>query len=141
MKCASRTEEDGVLPAMKMDLATMNSTSDDPLMQDIFKGVSEINKSFPAFDALVQADVNTALSMGIQQVIGGELDAEKMLENVQARKKRPMLQRNNYNSSRKGTTTSGGYHEQSAEKSSDLHRFVPAFLLFLAFHIPDLYCV
>lgn len=77
-------KEDGVLPAMKMDLETMNSTSDDPLMQDIFKGVSEINKSFPAFDALVQADVNTALSMGIQQVIGGELDAEKMLENVQA---------------------------------------------------------
>ncbi|WP_098742932.1 extracellular solute-binding protein [Paenibacillus sp. EZ-K15] len=77
-------KEDGVLPAMKMDLATMNSTSDDPLMQDIFKGVSEIKKSFPAFDALVQADVNTALSMGIQQVIGGELDAEKMLENVQA---------------------------------------------------------
>ncbi|AWP28534.1 ABC transporter substrate-binding protein [Paenibacillus sp. Cedars] len=77
-------KEDGVLPAMKMDLATMNSTSDDPLMQDIFKGVSEIKYSFPAFDALVQADVNTALSMGIQQVIGGELDAEKMLENVQA---------------------------------------------------------
>ncbi|MGG4344698.1 ABC transporter substrate-binding protein [Paenibacillus lautus] len=77
-------KEDGVLPAMKMELATMNSTSDDPLMQDIFKGVSEISKSFPAFDGLVQADVNTALSMGIQQVIGGELDAEKMLENVQA---------------------------------------------------------
>ena len=77
-------KEDGVLPAMKMDLETMNSTSDDPLMQDIFKGVSEIGKSFPAFDALVQADVNTALSMGIQQVIGGELDAQKMLENVQA---------------------------------------------------------
>ncbi|GAB6929831.1 extracellular solute-binding protein [Paenibacillus sp. JCM 10914] len=77
-------KEDGVLPAMKMDLDTMNSTSDDPLMQDIFKAVSEIDKSFPAFDALVQADVNTALSMGIQQVIGGELDAQKMLENVQA---------------------------------------------------------
>ena len=63
-------KEDGVLPAMTIDLAKMNSTSDDPLMQDIFKGVSEIDKSYPAFDALVQADVNTAVSLGIQQVIG-----------------------------------------------------------------------
>ncbi|KOR88615.1 ABC transporter substrate-binding protein [Paenibacillus solani] len=77
-------KEDGVLPAMTIDLAKMNSTSDDPLMQDIFKGVSEIDKSYPAFDALVQADVNTAVSLGIQQVIGGELDAAKMLENIQA---------------------------------------------------------
>ncbi|SMF87714.1 raffinose/stachyose/melibiose transport system substrate-binding protein [Paenibacillus uliginis N3/975] len=77
-------KEDGVLPAMKMDVATMNSTSDDAIMQDIFKAVSEIDKSFPAFDALVQASVNTALSLGIQQVIGGEIDAEQMLKNVQA---------------------------------------------------------
>lgn len=77
-------KEDGVLPAMKMDVATMNSTSDEAIMQDIFKAVSEIDKSFPAFDALVQASVNTALSLGIQQVIGGEVDAEKMLENVQS---------------------------------------------------------
>ncbi|UNK20360.1 extracellular solute-binding protein [Paenibacillus sp. N3/727] len=77
-------KEDGVLPAMKMDVATMNSTSDDAIMQDIFKAVNEIDKSFPAFDALVQASVNTALSLGIQQVIGGEIDAEQMLKNVQA---------------------------------------------------------
>lgn len=77
-------KEDGVLPAMKMDLEQMKTTSDDPLMQDIFKGVSEIGTSFPAFDALVQAEVNTALSMGIQQIIGGEIDPQKMLENVQA---------------------------------------------------------
>ncbi|WP_054957789.1 ABC transporter substrate-binding protein [Paenibacillus dakarensis] len=77
-------KEDGVLPAMKMDVETMNSTSDEPIMQDIFKAVSEIDKSFPAFDALVQASVNTALSIGIQQVIGGEIDAAKMLENVQS---------------------------------------------------------
>lgn len=77
-------KEDGVLPAMKMDVATMNSTSDEPIMQDIFKAVSEIDKSFPAFDALVQVSVNTALSLGIQQVISGEMDAEKMLENIQA---------------------------------------------------------
>lgn len=77
-------KEDGVLPAMKMDLEQMKTTSDDPLMQDIFKAVSEIGTSFPAFDALVQAEVNTALSMGIQQIIGGEIDPVKMLENVQA---------------------------------------------------------
>lgn len=77
-------KEDGVLPAMKMDLEQMKTTSDDPLMQDIFKGVSEIGTSFPAFDALVQAEVNTALSMGIQQIIGGEIEPQKMLENVQA---------------------------------------------------------
>ncbi|NWL87437.1 ABC transporter substrate-binding protein [Paenibacillus sp. 79R4] len=77
-------KEDGVLPAMKMDLEQMKTTSDDPLMQDIFKAVSEIGTSFPAFDALVQAEVNTALSMGIQQIIGGEIDPQKMLENVQA---------------------------------------------------------
>lgn len=77
-------KEDGVLPAMKMDVATMNSTSDEAIMQDIFKAVSEIDKSFPAFDALVQASVNTALSLGIQQVIGGEIDAEKMLQDVQS---------------------------------------------------------
>ncbi|RRJ66501.1 extracellular solute-binding protein [Paenibacillus oralis] len=77
-------KEDGVLPAMKMDLEQMKTASDDPLMQDIFKGVSEIGTSFPAFDALVQADVNTALSMGIQQIIGEEIKPEQMLENVQA---------------------------------------------------------
>lgn len=76
-------KEDGVLPSMKMDVNTMNSTSDEPIMQDIFKAVSEIDKPYPAFDALVQAQVNTALSLGIQQVIGGEIDAAKMLENVQ----------------------------------------------------------
>lgn len=77
-------KEDGVLPAMKMEVSTLNSTSDEMIMQDIFKAVSEIDKSFPAFDALVQASVNTALSLGIQQVIGGESDAQKMLEDVQA---------------------------------------------------------
>ncbi|GAA0402060.1 ABC transporter substrate-binding protein [Paenibacillus motobuensis] len=77
-------KEDGVLPALKMDLEQMKTTSDDPLMQDIFKAVSEIGKPFPAFDALVQAEVNTAIGMGIQQIIGGEIDPQKMLENVQA---------------------------------------------------------
>ncbi|MCH1641266.1 extracellular solute-binding protein [Paenibacillus timonensis] len=77
-------KEDGVLPAMKMDLEQMKTASDDALMQDIFKAVSEIGTSFPAFDALVQAEVNTALSMGIQQIIGGEIEPAKMLENVQA---------------------------------------------------------
>lgn len=77
-------KEDGLLPAMKMDLEQMKTTSDDPLMQDIFRAVSEIGTSYPAFDALVQADVNTALSIGIQQVIGEGLDPAKMLESVQA---------------------------------------------------------
>jgi raffinose/stachyose/melibiose transport system substrate-binding protein len=77
-------EEDGVLPAMKIDLEKMKTASEDPLMQDIFAAVSEIGISFPAFDALVQADVNTALSIGIQQIIGGETSPEAMLEQVQS---------------------------------------------------------
>ncbi|WP_020620464.1 ABC transporter substrate-binding protein [Paenibacillus daejeonensis] len=77
-------EEDGVLPAMKIDLEKMKTASEDPLMQDIFAAVSEIDISFPAFDALVQADVNTALSIGIQQIIGGEGTPESMLETVQS---------------------------------------------------------
>ncbi|MBJ6361587.1 ABC transporter substrate-binding protein [Paenibacillus sp. GCM10012307] len=77
-------KEDGVLPAMKMDLNQMKTVSDDPLMQDIFKATSEIGTSFPAFDALVQAEVNTSLSTGIQQVISGEIDPAKMLANLQA---------------------------------------------------------
>lgn len=76
--------EDGILPAMRMDLSVMNSTSDDPLLQDIFRALSEIDKSYPAFDALVQAEVNTALSIGIQQVIGGKIKAGDMLLQVQA---------------------------------------------------------
>lgn len=77
-------KEDGVLPAIKMDLEQMRTTSDDALMQDIFTAVSEIELSFPAYDALVQAEVNTALSIGIQQIIGGEIEPAKMLEHIQA---------------------------------------------------------
>jgi raffinose/stachyose/melibiose transport system substrate-binding protein len=76
-------KEDGVLPSIKMDPATLQAASDDALMQDIFKAVSEIGTSYPAFDALVQVDVNTELSLGIQQVIGGQIDPAKMLANVQ----------------------------------------------------------
>ncbi len=75
--------EDGILPAIKMDPAVMKATTEDALMQDIFTAVSEIGTSYPAFDALVQADVNTALSLGIQQVIGGQTDPAKMLAEVQ----------------------------------------------------------
>lgn len=77
-------KEDGVLPAIKMDLEQMRTTSNDALMQDIFTAVSEIELSFPAYDALVQAEVNTALSIGIQQIISGEIEPAKMLEHIQA---------------------------------------------------------
>ncbi|GIP32156.1 ABC transporter substrate-binding protein [Paenibacillus sp. J2TS4] len=76
-------KEDGVLPAMKIDQAQLTAASNDPLMQDIFQAVSEIDISFPAFDALVQSSIKTALDIGIQQVIGGELTPEKMLDNLQ----------------------------------------------------------
>ncbi|SHE10699.1 maltose ABC transporter periplasmic protein [Chlamydia abortus] len=76
-------KEDGVLPAMKIDQAQLTAASSDPLMQDIFQAVSEIDISFPAFDALVQSSVKTALNIGIQQVIGGELEPAKMLGNLQ----------------------------------------------------------
>lgn len=77
-------KEDGVLPAIRMDLEQMRTASNDALMQDIFTAVSEIERSFPAYDALVQAEVNTALSIGIQQIIGGEIEPAKMLERIQA---------------------------------------------------------
>lgn len=77
-------KEDGVLPAIKMELEQMKTTSDDALMQDIFMAVSEIEMSFPAYDALVQAEVNAALGTGIQQIISGETEPAKMLEHIQA---------------------------------------------------------
>ena len=37
-----------------------------------------------AIRSYYEAEVNTAIGMGIQQIIGGEIDPQKMLENVQA---------------------------------------------------------
>lgn len=75
--------EDGVLPAMKIDNAKLEAGVQDPLMKEIAAVLNETTDSFPAFDALVQPDVNTSLSLEIQKLIGGQTTAEKLAEEVQ----------------------------------------------------------
>lgn len=76
-------KEDGVLPALVIDGRQLADTVDDPLLQDIFKGVEQIDISYPANDALVQTPVNEALGLGIQQMISGAVEPEAMLEALQ----------------------------------------------------------
>ncbi|WP_028544105.1 extracellular solute-binding protein [Paenibacillus taiwanensis] len=75
--------EDGVLPAMLVDKAKIDANVTDPLMKEIATVLAGTTSSFPAFDALVQADVNTTLSIEIQKLIGGQTTPEKLAEAVQ----------------------------------------------------------
>ncbi|MFC0211988.1 extracellular solute-binding protein [Paenibacillus chartarius] len=70
--------EDNVLPSMKI-----KPDGVDPLLKEIIDAGNNAKSTFPAFDALVQPDVNSALSDGIQQLISGVYDAQKMLDKVQ----------------------------------------------------------
>ncbi|KGE18004.1 extracellular solute-binding protein [Paenibacillus wynnii] len=71
--------EDGVLPAMKIDQAKLNSSITDDLMSEIVAVLNSSQSSFPAFDSLVQADVTTEISnIQIQSLIGGQTTPEKM---------------------------------------------------------------
>lgn len=76
-------KEDGVLPALIIDNEQLLDTVDDPLLQDIFNGVEQIDISYPAYDALVQTPVNEALGLGIQQMISGAVEPKAMLEALQ----------------------------------------------------------
>ncbi|WP_110932326.1 extracellular solute-binding protein [Paenibacillus bouchesdurhonensis] len=76
-------KEDGVLPALIIETEQLSATVEDPLLQDIFNGVEQIDISYPAYDALVQTPVNEALGLGIQQMISGAVEPTTMLEAVQ----------------------------------------------------------
>lgn len=76
--------EDGVLPAMKLDEKVLTDSITDDLMKEIVAVLNASKTSFPAFDALVQADVTTEISnLQIQKLIGGQTTPEKMAEEPQ----------------------------------------------------------
>lgn len=75
--------EDGVLPSMLVDQARIDALELDPLMKDIASVLANTTASFPAFDALVPADVNTEVSLQIQKLIGGQATPEQVAEATQ----------------------------------------------------------
>ncbi len=76
-------EADGVLPSMKVDAKKLAAAKVSPLVKEIIAVGNKASGAFPAFDSLVQADVNTALSEGIQKLIGGKTTPKAMLDSVQ----------------------------------------------------------
>ncbi|MFD0671755.1 extracellular solute-binding protein [Cohnella sp. GCM10027633] len=76
-------EADGVLPSMKVDAKKLAAAKVSPLVKEIIAVGNKSSGAFPAFDSLVQADVNTAISEGIQKLIGGKTTAKAMLDGVQ----------------------------------------------------------
>ncbi|GAA0135707.1 hypothetical protein YSY43_25470 [Paenibacillus sp. YSY-4.3] len=76
-------KEDGVLPALVIDVGRLADKVSDPLLQDIFNAVEQIDISYPAYDALVQTPVNEALGLGFQQVLSGAAEPRAMLEALQ----------------------------------------------------------
>jgi len=76
-------EADGVLPSMKVDSKKLAAAKVSDLVKEIIAVGNRASWAFPAFDSMVQADVNTAISVGIQQLIGGKTTAKKMLDKVQ----------------------------------------------------------
>ena len=67
-------EADGVLPSMKVDSKKLASAKVSDLVKEIIAVGNRASGAFPAFDSMVQADVNTAISEGIQKLIGGTND-------------------------------------------------------------------
>lgn len=76
-------EADGVLPSMKVSSAKLANAKVTPLVKEIIAVGNKASGAFPAFDSLVAADVNTALSEGIQKLIGGKVTPKAMLDGVQ----------------------------------------------------------
>jgi raffinose/stachyose/melibiose transport system substrate-binding protein len=76
-------EADGVLPSMRVDSAKMAKAKVTDLVKEIIAVGSKASYAFPAFDSLVQPDVNTAISEGIQKLIGNKTTPKKMLDGVQ----------------------------------------------------------
>lgn len=76
-------EADGVLPSMKVDSNKLAKAKVTDLVKEIITVGNKSAGAFPAFDSLVQPDVNTALSDGIQKLIAGKVTPKAMLDAVQ----------------------------------------------------------
>ncbi|UHA72842.1 ABC transporter substrate-binding protein [Paenibacillus sp. 481] len=76
-------KEDGVLPSMKIEQAKLDAAADTDLMKQILGTLKDVKYTWPAFDALIQADVTTDLRNGIQKIIGGEVEPQAMLDQLQ----------------------------------------------------------
>ncbi|WP_028596132.1 ABC transporter substrate-binding protein [Paenibacillus assamensis] len=77
-------KEDGVIPSMKVEQAKLNETAKgNDLLEAILAQMGEVKYTWPAFDALVQADVNTALSQQIQKMISGQATPQQVGDEVQ----------------------------------------------------------
>jgi raffinose/stachyose/melibiose transport system substrate-binding protein len=76
-------EADGVLPSMKVDSKKLAAAKVSDLVKEIIAVGNKSSGAFPAFDSIVQPDVNTAISEGIQKLIGGQIAAKAMLDGVQ----------------------------------------------------------
>ncbi|SDD71032.1 raffinose/stachyose/melibiose transport system substrate-binding protein [Paenibacillus sp. UNCCL117] len=69
--------ESGILPSMKLT----NMTGIHPIIGVLLEASK--NKTFPAFDSIVQAKVRETLETAMQELLGGKLTAEQVLERVQ----------------------------------------------------------
>jgi raffinose/stachyose/melibiose transport system substrate-binding protein len=76
-------EADGVLPSMKVDSAKLAKAKVSGLVKEIIAVGSKASGAFPAFDSIVQSDVNIAIGEGIQKLIGGQTTPKEMLDEVQ----------------------------------------------------------
>ncbi|REE80165.1 carbohydrate ABC transporter substrate-binding protein (CUT1 family) [Paenibacillus taihuensis] len=76
-------EADGVLPSMKVSSSKLANAKVSGLVKEIIEVGNKASGAFPAFDSLVQPDVNTALSEGIQKLIAGKTTPKAMLDAVQ----------------------------------------------------------
>ncbi|QHT62272.1 extracellular solute-binding protein [Paenibacillus lycopersici] len=76
-------EADGVLPSMKVSSSKLAKANVSGLVKEIIEVGNKASGAFPAFDSIVQADVNTALSEGIQKLIAGKTTPKAMLDSVQ----------------------------------------------------------
>lgn len=76
--------EDGVLPAMKMDVSVLASSLNDTLMKEIVDVLEHADTKFAAFDSLVQTDVTSEISnMQIQKLVSNQTTPIKMGEALQ----------------------------------------------------------
>ncbi len=76
--------EDGVLPAMKMDVSVLASSLNDTLMKEIVDALENSETKFAAFDSLVQTDVTSTISnVQIQKLISNQTTPKKMAEALQ----------------------------------------------------------
>ncbi|QGQ96760.1 extracellular solute-binding protein [Paenibacillus psychroresistens] len=76
-------EADGVLPSMKVDSKKLANAKASDLVKEIIAVGNKASGAFPAFDSLVKPDVTTAISEGIQKLIGGKVTPKAMLDSVQ----------------------------------------------------------